>query len=67
MQTHLTLEQRVAALEEEVAVLKRRLEDPLPKEGKSWLDDVIGSMKDYSEFREVLRFGAEWRRAQREP
>ena len=65
MHTELSLEQRVAALEEEVATLKRRLEELLPKKDENWIEKISGSMKDFPEWEEVARLGAEIRRADR--
>jgi hypothetical protein len=59
------LEQRLALVEEEITNLKRRIECLTPGESKNWLKDVIGSMKDFPEFEEVARLGAEIRRADR--
>jgi hypothetical protein len=60
-----TIEQRLEALEQEVAELKRRLDAAKPQ--GSWLDQVIGSMKDEPDFGEVIRLGAAIRRADRPP
>lgn len=63
MHEPISLEQRVALLEDEVAELKRqRITSARAKSG--WLDDLTGSMKEFPEFKEVLRLGAEWRRTQ---
>jgi hypothetical protein len=56
-----TLEQRVTALEAEVAALKQRVTTMHP--GADWLEHLSGSMKDYPEFEEVVRLGREIRRA----
>ena len=61
-----TLEQRVAALEQEVADLKKQLRAPESDNG-DWVERMSGSMKDYPEFDEVIRLGAEWRRSQLPP
>lgn len=58
-----TMEQRLQALEQEVALLKQRLDQLQPQ--MSWIDRVSGSMKDEPEFGEVIRLGAEIRRADR--
>lgn len=58
------LDQRVASLEIEVATLKRQFAAS-HSEKKDWLDGMTGSMKDFPEFKEVLRLGAEWRKAQK--
>jgi hypothetical protein len=61
-----TIEQRVAALEKEVADLKKQLEKPPPRKD-NWVDEIVGSMSAFPEFDEVLRLGAEFRRSQRPP
>lgn len=58
-----TLEDRVKAMEEDVAELKRR-------EGRKetvgeWLDRISGRMAKYPEFDEVVRPGREMRQADR--
>jgi hypothetical protein len=56
------VERRLAALEQEVAELKRRI----PGAGKpDWRQRVAGSFKDEPEFDEVLRLGREIRQADR--
>ncbi len=65
MSQETTLEERVKVLEQEVADLKQRLLE-LSFRG-TWLEKVSGSMKDYPEFEEVLRLGAEIRAADRPP
>lgn len=56
-----TLEQRVTSLEEQVAELRRLLAS-LPA-GANWLENIVGSMKDYPEFEDVVRLGREIRKA----
>lgn len=63
MHEPISLEERVALLEDEVAELKRCIAASSVKE-KNWLDEMSGSMKEFAEFKEVLRLGAEWRSAQ---
>lgn len=63
MHEPISLEQRVALLEDEVAELKRSIAISTVTP-KSWLDEMSGSMKEFPEFKEVLRLGAEWRAAQ---
>ncbi len=54
------VEQRLAALERELAELKRGI----PAAGKpDWRKQVAGSFKDEPEFDEVLRLGREIRQA----
>jgi hypothetical protein len=58
-----SLAERVAALEKEVADLRRmviQLTTP-----SDWLDRVAGIMKDEPEFAEMTRLGAEIRQADR--
>jgi hypothetical protein len=59
------LEQRVAVLERDLAELKRRV--GLPEVKNDWIKTVTGSMKDYPEFKEVVRLGREYRRSQKRP
>jgi prefoldin subunit 5 len=61
----MTVEQRVSALESELAALQKRVDDL--NASKNWIEEVSGSMKDYPEYDEVLRLGAEWRRSQKDP
>ena len=56
-----TLEQRVATIEKEVAELKDRVFHS--DETRPWYKKMIGSMKDYPEFEEVVRLGGEIRKA----
>lgn len=58
-----TIEQRLSALEKEVADLKTRLQTT--NGAGYWLVRVAGSMKDYPEFAEVIRLGREIRQADR--
>lgn len=64
MPEQLSIEQRLAALEAEVAGLKKRLAQVAPD---NWLDRMTGSLQGYPEFEEVVRLGAEFRRSQRPP
>jgi len=63
MSTQTTIEQRLAALEQDVSELKKRLEQAIPQ--RTWLERVAGSMKDYPEFGEILKLGAAIRQADR--
>jgi hypothetical protein len=56
------LEQRVAALESELAEIKRHIVGGVP-EKRDWLARVAGSFKDEPDFDEVLRLGREIRRS----
>jgi len=56
-------ERRLAAVEQAVADLQRRLADvPDPN---NWLDKVIGSISDVEAFEEALKYGREFRYADR--
>lgn len=59
------LEQRLTALEREVANLKEHLA-PAKREA-NWVEEVAGSMRDFPEFAEVVRLGREFRAAQTDP
>jgi hypothetical protein len=61
-----SVEQRLATLERQVAELTQRLNQLAAPKG-NWIEEMVGCMKDYPEFEEVARLGAEWRRAQRDP
>lgn len=55
-----SVEDRLSALETEVALLRKKLApDP------NWISKISGSMQDYPEFDEVLRLGREIRKADR--
>lgn len=57
----MTIEERLAKVERELAELKRRLPTPLPQD--AWYWKVAGSMAAYPEFEEVARLGREFRKA----
>jgi hypothetical protein len=57
------LEQRVSALEQQVASLKDK--PPIASAAANWLEQVAGSMKDYPEFDEVVALGKAARQADR--
>jgi len=60
------IEQRLAALEAEVAQLKRQLTKPEKVEsGKEWIERVSGAFKDDPVFEEIVRLGREAREADR--
>jgi hypothetical protein len=66
--THPRIEERLAALEEQVAELAKeiqRLHDENQRNGKtSWIEKITGSFQDDPEFEEILRLGREYRRSQ---
>jgi hypothetical protein len=55
-----SLEDRIAALEHEVAAIKQQLASAVKP--RAWLDDIAGSMAAWPEFEEVARLGQEWRK-----
>lgn len=70
--SHVSIEDRVAALERELAQLKKQVAgDKAPSEGTgaaglvNWIDSMAGSMQDFPEFDEVIRLGREFRAADR--
>jgi hypothetical protein len=60
------IEQRLAALEADVARLKKGRWDP-NENAADWLQRISGSFKDVPEFDEVIRLGREIRQADRPP
>lgn len=57
------LEDRVKALENDVAELKRRADQK--ESAGEWLDRISGKLADYPEFGEIVRLGREIRQADR--
>jgi len=55
------IERRVAALEREVAELKQRFNNGNPS--VNWIERITGSMVDFPEFEDVIRYGREIREA----
>jgi hypothetical protein len=63
----LTIEQRVAFLEQEVARLRDQVEqngNGSSRPSGGWIDQVAGSMKDFPEFEKVLELGRAFRRGE---
>lgn len=58
------IEQRVAALEAEVARLKRQLEKAVPSQG-DWLDAFSGVFANDPVYEEAMRLGREYRESLR--
>ncbi len=53
-----SVEDRLNALESEIDVLRREL-----KHNVDWVTRISGSMRDFPEFEDVLRFGRDLRRS----
>lgn len=58
-----TTEQRLSALEREMAELKRQLDEQ--RQSGNWIEKITGSFKDDPDFGEILRLGREARQADR--
>jgi hypothetical protein len=57
MADNLSVEERLARLEQEVEELKLKVAEQHFK--GTWLEPILGSMKDFPEFEEVMRLGRE--------
>jgi hypothetical protein len=62
----LTLEERVAALEAEVARLKR-IQAESVKPDQPWWQEIRGRFKDDPAYEEAMRYGREYRESLRPP
>jgi hypothetical protein len=62
-----SLEERVTALETELAELKRRLEAERPRELIPWWERIFGTFADSEEYEEAMRLGKEYRESLRPP
>ena len=62
MNSNEALEQRITALEREVAEIRLRIGDK--STNGNWVDEIAGSMKSFPEFDEVVRLGREFRDSQ---
>lgn len=60
-----TLEERMTAMEQEIARLKLELQAVKPQETIPWWQQISGVFKDCPEFDEAMRLGREWRESQR--
>jgi hypothetical protein len=60
-----TLEERVAALEMELAQIKRQNEPDKSQNSPRGWQRFVGVFKDDPDFEAGVRFGREWREAQR--
>lgn len=59
-----TLEERVDAMEQELAQLKQQLQASKTEDAAPWWQQITGVFKDCPEFDEAMRLGREWREAQ---
>lgn len=60
-----TLEERLTAIEKELAEIKQQLATDKPQPVILWWEQISGVFKDSPEFDEAMRLGREWRMAQR--
>jgi hypothetical protein len=60
-----SLEERVAAIEAELAQLKQRLTVAQPPGGMPWWKQIIGVFEHDVEFDEAMRLGREYRQSLR--
>jgi hypothetical protein len=60
------LEERVSAVEAEIAALKALAKTAAPENGSSWLDAWFGAFKDDPDFDAAMKRGEEYRRSQPE-
>ena len=61
MSEQASVEERLTAVEQQVADLKRRL--PPRTDGKSWVERIAGTFKDDPDFDEIVRLGREFRKS----
>ena len=60
------IENRLAALEEEVTQLKaNRTPSASPPKNKAWLEDIWGAFAGDEAFVQAMQYGREWRESQR--
>jgi len=59
-----SLEQRVAALEKQVAQLQQRTESSAPSD-RAWLDDVYGAFAGDPLFEQAMKLGRDYRKSHR--
>lgn len=60
-----TLEERLAALETEMAQVKQRLGQETPPKTPHWVDQIFGVFENDLLFEDAVRYGREWRNSQR--
>jgi hypothetical protein len=62
-----SIEERLTALEAEVAQLKELLANGKPEAKSPWWERRFGAFKDDPDYEEAMRLGAEYRRSQPTP
>ncbi len=60
-----SLEERVSALESELAGVKERLNEARPQPAGAWWKKLVGIYRDDPEFAEAMRLGREYRESLR--
>jgi len=63
--TAMEMEQRLVALEKQVQSLSAARQSAAPATNKDWLLKIWGSFADDPAFEEAMKYGREWREAQR--
>jgi hypothetical protein len=63
MATH-TLDERLTAVEEELARVKRQLANNSPEPARPWWETQVGIFADDPLYDEAMRLGREWRKSQ---
>ncbi len=59
------VEERLAKIEREKEMLKKCQESP--GKNRDWISSIVGTFKDDSEFKEIVRMGKEQRDAEQPP
>ena len=61
MPQQLTIEERLTAVEQDLAELKRK--PPPARDGKCWLERIAGTFRGDPDFAEIVRLGREFRKS----
>lgn len=61
MSEQLTIEERLAAVEHELAELKRKTQSG--RDGNCWIERIAGTFRDDPDFDEIIRLGREFRKS----
>jgi hypothetical protein len=61
------MEERMTALEQELAQLKQQVQNGKQQDATPWWQQISGVFKDCPEFDEAMRLGRKWRESQRMP